>query len=379
MTAPTFRSPTDHRAMIAFILRFFMVAGLLYLLFHWLPDPWVAEPLKRHTAQMSAFLLGLFGLHPTVKDVLISANGFSVRMVSECTAIFMAILFLAFVTAYPTSLRNKLVGLALGLPFLTAANLVRIVLIFLVGAHFRPFFEYMHVYIGQVAMVLLVLMICMTWLRSVSVTLDDRPLAFLVRFVAYSSIPFVVWIYLDQGFVLANMHMVKWLLSLFGLQPTIPETLKLYPHTFNTFHLIAFTALILATRSIDRIQKMRSLVIGLIILCITYFFFRLFYSLFIDLHIKIAGKPFIALIILNQWVLPFALWLFLIRNALFKRKDRFVCPICGQEKTGLAAHIKAKHGEAALKTLQNRSTERHTAQNKANRKLFTENTKCSVR
>jgi exosortase H (IPTLxxWG-CTERM-specific) len=354
--------PTDQNALIGFMVRFSLVSGFLYFLLHWIPDPWLAHPLKRHTAQMSAFLLGLAGLHPTVGDALISARGFTVRIVSECTAIFMVILYFAFVTAYPTSLKNKLVGLAFGLPFLTAANLLRIVAVFLAGVYYRELFDYLHVYIGQIAMVMLVLLTCMVWLRyTAAVRLSDRPLAFLIRFVGYSSIPFVVWLYLDQGFVLANLYLVRYLLGWFGMQITTPETIRLYPQTFNTFHLIAFTALILAMRSIEGTHKIRSLLIGLAILCTAHFLFRLHYSLFINLHIKAAGTPFIALIILNQWILPFVLWLFLVRNALFKRSDRFICPVCGEEKAGLVAHMRAKHGETVAEEWERWQTASHNS------------------
>ena len=305
----------------------------------------VAYPLRRHTAEMTAFLLSLIGLTPSVSGVIVSASGFSVQIVSECTAVFVAILFFSFVIAYPTTFKHKFIGLLFGLPVLVGANLLRVVFIFLVGLNFRAMFEYAHVYIGQILMVLLVLLISMLWLRStVSVAMADRPRQFLTRFIAYSSIPFAIWLYIDKAFVYANLYLVKWLLGIFGLQVAIPQELSLYPHTFNTFHLIAFAALILATRSIDRAKKARSLMLGLAILCAAHFLFRLCYALFVDVHFKYAMQPFIALIIINQWILPFALWLYMVRNELFRRSNRFICPICGEEKTGLAEHMLAKHG-----------------------------------
>ncbi|WP_319526495.1 exosortase H [uncultured Desulfosarcina sp.] len=337
--------PTNRRALLLFSIRFVLLAGGLYILFNWLPPSAIADPLNRHTAAMTAFLLRLPHLEPSVSGVILTAHGFSIRIIAECTAIFVAILYFSFVMAYPTALKNKLLGLAAGLPFLFAANLARILFIFLVGLKYRTFFEYAHVYIGQIVMILLVLVAVMTWLRSIAaVEMDDRPLSFLARFIAYSSIPFVFWLYLDQGFVYINLLIVKALLGLFGLQVPIPEKLDLYPHTFNTFHLIAFTSLMMATRSIERSQKAGCILIGLSILCGAHLLFRLNQVLFVDFNIKYAMRPFVALIIINQWILPFGLWLFFARNVLFKREDRFICPICGAEKKGLIEHMKAKHG-----------------------------------
>ena len=346
--------PTNRRALIIFSVRFVMLAGGLYILFNWLPPSALADPLNRHTAEMTAFFLRLLHLEPSVSGVILSAQGFSIRIIAECTAIFVAILYFSFVMAYPTALKNKLLGLAAGLPFLFAANLARILFIFLIGLKYRAFFEYAHVYIGQIVMILLVLVAAMTWLRSIAeAKMDDRPLSFLVRFIAYSSIPFVFWLYLDQGFVYINLLLVKALLSGFGLPVPIPEKLDLYPHTFNTFHLIAFASLMMATRSIERSRKVRCTLIGLVILCVAHFLFRLNQALYVDFHINYAMRPFVALIIINQWILPFGLWLFFARNALFKRRDRYICPICGAEKKGLIEHMKAKHGyEMKQKTLQ---------------------------
>jgi hypothetical protein len=131
----------------------------------------------------------------------------------------------------------------------------------------------------------------------------------------------MLWLYLDEGFVYINLVLVKTLLGFFGYQTVIPEKLALYPHTFNTFHLIAYTSLILATGSVDRSKKLRGLVAGLIILWVSYFLFKLHQALYLDFHVRYAFRPFIALIIVNQWFLPFALWLFFVRHELFGTKS----------------------------------------------------------
>jgi exosortase H (IPTLxxWG-CTERM-specific) len=340
------QSPTHRDGLRKFAIRFGAVAGVLYILFNWLPTSWVADPLSRQTAAMTAFLLGIIGVTSSVSGALVSTPSFAVKIIPECTAIFVATLFSSFVAAYPASLKQKATGLAAGLSFLFAANLLRVLLIFLVGMKSRDLFEIAHVYIGQIVMILLVLLTCMTWLRSMtSVHMQDRPFPFLIRCVAYSSLPFALWLYLDQGFVFANLFLIKSLLHFFGFHVAIPEQLKLYPQTFNTFHLIAFTALILATRSIDPSKKARSLAIGIILLCTTHFLFRLHQVLFLDFHVSWAFRPFVASIIIDQWILPFGLWLFMARNELFKRQGRYICPVCGEEKAGILDHIKAKHEE----------------------------------
>jgi exosortase H (IPTLxxWG-CTERM-specific) len=346
-------NPTDTGALIRFSTCFVIIAGLLYLLFNTMPAAWLAQPLIRYTAETTAFLLQVAGLDASVSGILVSLSGFTVKIIPECTVIFLAILFVSFVIAYPTSPKNKLLGLAFGLPFLVSVNLLRLAFIIVVGGYSRTLFDYAHVYIGQIAMMLVLLVTCIMWLRYIArVHMEDNALRFCIRFIGYSSIPFVIWLYVDQFFVFANLYVVKGLLSLVGLDMAVPAELNLYPHTFNTFHLIAFTSLILATESLEKASKIRSLVFGLSILLGFHFLFRLHQVMFLDFHMAFAKHPFVALIIINQWLLPFGLWLFLVRNALFKRKDRFICPICGEEKAGLAEHIKAKHNDVPMREIK---------------------------
>lgn len=343
--------PTQKEIIIKFCVRFAVLSGFLYVLLNWLPSAVITGPLNRQTAEMTAVLLRLFGLRPVVNGVFLSAGGFSIKIITECSAIFAAILFFSFVMAYPASARQRALGLLFGIPFLFTANLLRIVFVFLVGMYYLPLFEYAHVYIGQIVMILFVLLSSMTWLSSIAyVRIKDRPLSFFLRFLLYSSLPFLLWLYLDESFVLVNLYVIKSLLGFGGYAVNIPEKLDLYPHTFNTFHLVAFTSLILATNSIGRSKKLKSLGIGLAVLCAFQFLLRLHWVLFFDFHMRYAFRPFVALIIINQWILPFGLWLFIVRKEIFKRKGIYVCPICGEEKVGILDHIKAKHGTRALET-----------------------------
>lgn len=152
--------------MVSFALRFCSACVVLYGLINWLPAFVLMNPLNRYTAEMTSFLLGAIGLKPTVQGVMVSAGGFAIKVITECSAIFAAALFLSFVLAYPATIRQKAVGLLFGIPVLFAVNMVRLVVIFLVGMRFRSLFDYVHVYIGQILMILLVLLVSMLWLRS---------------------------------------------------------------------------------------------------------------------------------------------------------------------------------------------------------------------
>ncbi len=339
-------SRSSFRAVKRFVLRFGLACAALFTLVNTMPASWLARPLNCFTAYFTGVILSLIGITAKINGVMVSHGGFSIRIITECTAVFVAILFGSFVFAYPATFRHKLQGMLIGIPFLFVANQLRILSIFLVGLKSLTFFQYAHVYIGQIVMVLLVILTTMFWLRSLLIVSPaDTPLTFAGRFAAYSILLFPLWLLAAEHFVFANLHLVKWIRSLFGLTTAIPKELKIYPDTFNTFHFPGFIALILATRSVPWPNKPKGGIFGLLVLSATYLFFLLQKTAFLSTQNTSSVVPFVVSVLLNQWVLPFSLWLVIVRKEIFFPRGIKFCPICGERKTGLKDHIRAKHGE----------------------------------
>ena len=261
----------------------------------------------------------------------------------------MAILFSSFVLAYPTTLKNKALGLLFGILFLFAVNTLRLVLGFTAGMWRPDLFEYIHVYLWQTIIIILVFISCVTWLHYVvMVTTRNEPLAFFVRFIAFSGIPFLIWIHLDSVYISMTGYLTELLLTCVGYPVHLaPDpTVALYPSTFN---LIAFTALILTTQSpISRKNAtIRALAIGLALMMLIEVIHGSF-QILAELGVDHASEIKYAAVIVNQYFLPFGLWLVFVYADMFKRAGAYICPICGEEKVGIVEHIKAKHGEDAL-------------------------------
>ena len=339
------RIPTRKDIVTKFAIKFILLCGVLYGISGWAPDTFF-EPVNSYTAAMLGFSLQALGIHPTVHGVFVSADSFSVKVITECSAIFISILFFSFVLAYPTSWKKKAIGLSFGIPILFAVNILRLVVVFVTGMIHPDFFEYMHLYFGQIIMIVLVFSVCMIWLRTVvMVRSGDTPFAFFIRFIAFSSIPFLAWLYLHKGYVLMNAFIIKFLLKGYHLHFS-PDMDLIYPSTFN---LIVFAGLVLATQSIGARKKVKALVIGLTVMLVMQLIYRLFHVLFAGFQMQNALKVIVILKIINQYFLPFGLWIAFTYKDIFKVRGMFVCPICGEEKAGIIDHIKAKHGKDALK------------------------------
>ena len=334
--------------MKKFGVLFVLLCSIFYVIIRWTPSTF--EPINNYTAAVMGFSLRALGIEPSVQGVFVSAGGFGVEIITECSPIYMLILFSSFVLAYPTTLKKKAIGLLFGIPFLFAMNTLRLVVGFIAGMWRPDLFEYVHVYLWQTIIIILVFISCLVWLHyMVMVTTRNEPMAFLVRFIAFSSLPFLIWIYLDEIYISMNSYITELLLNCVGYSVRLaPDpNVALYPSTFN---LIAFTALILATQtpSISRKgAKIKALVIGLTLMMVVEVIHGSF-QILAELGVDHASEIKFAAVIANQYFLPFGLWLVFVYADVFKRAGTHICPICGEEKVGIVEHIKAKHGEEAL-------------------------------
>jgi len=337
-----------NRMLLTFGALFLVSCTAFYVITRLTPSSFA--PLNNYTATALGFLLHALGMPPTVEGVIVSAGGFSVKIIYECSAIFVFIPFISFVLAYPTSLKNKAIGLIFGIPSLFVVNALRLTVVFFTGLWRPDLFEYVHAYLWQTIMIILVFISCLAWLHYVvMVTTRNKPLAFLVRFVGFSSVLFLIWFYLDNIYVLIIGYMTEFLLNCMGYHIHLaPDpNIALYPSTFN---LIAFTALILATQhpSVrEKGVKMKALVFGLTLMMLVEVIHGL-YQVLVNFGVGYALEIMYAAQIGNQYFLPFGLWLVFVYTDVFKKAGMHVCPICGEEKVGIVDHIRAKHGEEAL-------------------------------
>jgi archaeosortase B (VPXXXP-CTERM-specific) len=89
------------------------------------------------------------------------------EIVSECSAIYVLILFSAAVIAFPTTWRARLRGLAVGIPVLLVVNVVRLVTIGAVIQHKPALLPLFHEYLWQVLFVLVVAGLYLFWMEKV--------------------------------------------------------------------------------------------------------------------------------------------------------------------------------------------------------------------
>lgn len=156
------------KQLILRVCLFLLLAVGLNLLFR-IPNPVLdsAWYLVVATTKVSVWIIGLVGIKTHVVRNTIGLSNRTLLINLECTAIYLMILFASFVIVYPASWPRKMLGLALGIPSIFVANIIRLLLTSCVAEYKPQFFTYFHDYMWQVGFILLVVVLWVLWIEKI--------------------------------------------------------------------------------------------------------------------------------------------------------------------------------------------------------------------
>lgn len=135
--------------MSAFLAKFaggYVVCRVLYFA---LPDALLQALIHFAIAVPVAAIVGLVAPHEALRAIdanLVSPRA-TLEIVRGCAGAGVAFLLAAAIAAFPSGLKRKLRGVALGLAFVYALNALRIVGLYGVLAYRGEWFEILHLYI----------------------------------------------------------------------------------------------------------------------------------------------------------------------------------------------------------------------------------------
>jgi len=131
--------------------------------------PEFQEPAQVFFAQLLAALLKALGWAGVARrDILVSFPGGGFAIGAECTGLAPFALLVAFVLAFPASWGARAKAIVLGAVVLFAANAIRLVSCAYVMRYRPEWFEFVHEYIWQVALVGLTFGLVALWARRVA-------------------------------------------------------------------------------------------------------------------------------------------------------------------------------------------------------------------
>jgi exosortase H (IPTLxxWG-CTERM-specific) len=157
------------------MLRFAVLFVVLVLgLFGLEITTWAQEhfvlPFTAGLAKVSVFLVLLFDDQVAASGKIISSlkNGFAVEIQPGCNGIEALIILFSAIVAFPSTWKQKLVGLTIGFFAIQGLNLVRIISLFYMGQYSMVAFKWFHLYLWQALIILDALVVWLLWLRWIN-------------------------------------------------------------------------------------------------------------------------------------------------------------------------------------------------------------------
>ena len=179
--------------------------------------------------------------------------------------------------------------------------------------------------------------------------------SFVIRFFIFSIIFFVVWIFIGKYYLIIIAYVSKFILGFMGYDATLFHNHEIYficrgaqvgltDAELANYNIVPFLALVFATPKMNKFIIGKSLLFGLPVIftfhvanMVAHFPYYYNSSSFAQGIINSAG-------VINMG-LPFLLWILFYRDyvsKIFKPKS-YICPICGERKSGIAEHIESVH------------------------------------
>ena len=140
----------------------------------------VILPFTAMIADISAFVVQFFDPTVEARGIVLRnmENGAAVAILPGCNGIDAMIVLLAAIASFPASWREKAIGLIVGFGALQALNIVRIICLFYLLQWNMDWFEWAHLYIWQVLIMLDALIVFFLWIRwlpaAPTPTAEDR-------------------------------------------------------------------------------------------------------------------------------------------------------------------------------------------------------------
>lgn len=130
--------------------------------------------LYRHMLPLQSFLAStvtaganLFGAGVQVRGPIIDVTELKLEINHECTAIFVLLVYVAFVFAYPAPWKSRLVGIGVGAFVLTGVNIGRLIVLTLIARSRPDLFNYVHEYFFQGVFIALLAVLASLWTEQV--------------------------------------------------------------------------------------------------------------------------------------------------------------------------------------------------------------------
>jgi exosortase H (IPTLxxWG-CTERM-specific) len=151
--------------MLRFIAVFVGVAVGLFVVYWVIEVSHLFQGVNVLNAILSGVLLEGVGVDNARSGAVLTFRRGGMEVISECSGVYVAILFSAGVLAFPAPWRARLLGLAVGLPIIFVINVLRLATLGAIIAHKQAWLPLFHEYLWQVFFILVVAALYLVWIE----------------------------------------------------------------------------------------------------------------------------------------------------------------------------------------------------------------------
>lgn len=123
----------------------------------------ILDPFLNFNARLATGLWNLFGNSAHADGAITASDKFNFEVTAECTSIVPTAILLSAVLAWPSTRREKLIGIGAGTVALFVINQIRILTLFYVGTSFPDLLDIAHYVVWQGLIVLIALGLWLFW------------------------------------------------------------------------------------------------------------------------------------------------------------------------------------------------------------------------
>lgn len=157
---PSHTVPEKYR----FLIRFSILIVGLYVVIALNPvNDHVIVPYTTALAKTVTAVMKLGGAQVTTHDTIIYSPLFATDIKNGCNGVEAAVLLIAAIGAFRAPASSRVIGIAVGLLFIQVVNVIRLVLLFWVGEHFRTLFDLMHIVVWQIVIIVASVLFFVAW------------------------------------------------------------------------------------------------------------------------------------------------------------------------------------------------------------------------
>ncbi len=130
-------------------------------------DESIRQPVRVATAWINYQILDLFSDKVIWRSEMVTLDGFAVHIIDACVGWLEMVIFISAVLAFATRWRNRALGVVLGIVGIYFFNIVRIMVLVIVGRYAHEIFEFTHIYFWQATLIILITGLWILWIRFV--------------------------------------------------------------------------------------------------------------------------------------------------------------------------------------------------------------------